>query len=78
MEWQIVDAKSQLSNLLNKAETEGPQFITRHGRPAGVVLSPEEYQRLTKASSFKSLLLSAPLEELPLERKQSAARDIQW
>lgn len=78
MEWQVADAKNKFSTVLRKAETDGAQFITKHGQVAGVILSPDEYERLTKATSFKEFLLSAPLEEIPLERKQSAARDIQW
>ncbi|WP_027481157.1 type II toxin-antitoxin system Phd/YefM family antitoxin [Deinococcus pimensis] len=43
--WKLEDAKAHLSQLIRDAEHEA-QVITRHGRAAGVVLSPVEYQRL--------------------------------
>ena len=32
--WQIQHAKAQFSEVIEKAQSEGPQFITRHGRLA--------------------------------------------
>ena len=46
--WKLEDAKAHLSQLIRDAEHEA-QIITRHGRRAGVVLSPEEYDRLMGA-----------------------------
>jgi prevent-host-death family protein len=31
-----------LSELNDKAEVDGPQFVTRHGKEAAVVISPDE------------------------------------
>lgn len=45
-EWQLQDAKANLSQLVNRALAEGPQRITRHGRGAAVVLSERDYERL--------------------------------
>ena len=39
------DAKNQFGQLLESAE-HGPVRILRQGRPAGVLLSEEQYQRL--------------------------------
>ncbi len=38
-------AKNQFGQLLEAAQ-RGPVRVTRRGRPAGVVLSEEQYQRL--------------------------------
>lgn len=38
-------AKNQFGQLLESAQ-RGPVRVTRRGRPAGVVLSEEQYQRL--------------------------------
>ena len=37
--WQLQEAKARLSELINLAESEGPQQITKHGEPAVVVMS---------------------------------------
>lgn len=45
--WQLQDAKNRLSQVVDQAERIGPQIITRRGVEAAVVLSAEEYRRLT-------------------------------
>lgn len=44
--WQVQQAKSHFSELLDQAETDGPQTITRHGTERAVVLSIHEYRKL--------------------------------
>ncbi len=77
--WQLADAKNKLSDLVDRALSEGPQIITRRGREVVVVLSLKEYQSLKgERPGFKSYLRQAPfLEELEFERDQSFARDIE-
>ncbi len=63
MNWQLQDAKNHLSKVVEKALTEGPQTVTRRGKRTAVVLSVEEYDRLTKDKdrpSFIEHLLSGP------------------
>ena len=43
--WQLQEAKSRFSELVEKAMRKGAQTVTRHGKPAVVVISAEEYQR---------------------------------
>jgi antitoxin (DNA-binding transcriptional repressor) of toxin-antitoxin stability system len=33
MEWQLQQAKAKFSELVQKAIGEGPQTVTRHGKP---------------------------------------------
>jgi prevent-host-death family protein len=64
--WQVQEAKNRLSELLRCAEEEGPQVITWHGQDRAVVLSAEEYRRLSKPAArkdLKSLLLGGPRVE---------------
>jgi prevent-host-death family protein len=71
--WSITEARIRLSELLHRAETEGPQTITRHGRPVAVVLGFEDYQRTRKKSgSLVEFLRNSPLlgEDLDFDRKQ--------
>ncbi|HOB66785.1 type II toxin-antitoxin system Phd/YefM family antitoxin [Ottowia sp.] len=36
--WQVNEAKSRFSELLERAQREGPQTITRHGKPVARVV----------------------------------------
>jgi prevent-host-death family protein len=77
MEWQIADAKNRLSELVNRALTDGPQRIRRR-KEAVVVLAEEEYQHLTGARpDFKEYLTQGEsLEGVDLSRDQQPGRDI--
>ena len=44
--WQVHDAKARFSELLNAAQSEGPQMVLRRGEETAVVVSKEEWQRL--------------------------------
>jgi prevent-host-death family protein len=46
--WTVADAKARLSELIDRAASEGPQTITRRGRNAAVVVSAEEWERRTQ------------------------------
>ena len=46
MNWHLQDAKNNFSKVVQKARTEGPQTVTLRGKPAAVVISAEEYERL--------------------------------
>ena len=46
--WKMETAKARLSEVLRQARIAGPQRITVRGKDAAVVLSPEEYDRLTR------------------------------
>lgn len=71
MRWQLQEAKAKLSELVKRAETEGPQEITVHGEIKAVVLSQTEYERLIgKPETFWEVMRRSPLVgvELDLER----------
>jgi prevent-host-death family protein len=46
--WSLQDAKNNLSKLVKAAALE-PQFVTVHGKPAGVVVSYAQFQSLLPA-----------------------------
>ena len=46
--WQLQEAKNRLSEVVRKARSEGPQVITLHGSAAAVVVSAQDYGRLTR------------------------------
>jgi antitoxin Phd len=59
--WQLQEAKQKLSEVVNRAMTEGAQTITRHGVETAVVLSIDEFRRLQQAppKSLKQVLLES-------------------
>jgi len=74
-QWSIADAKTKLSEVLNRAEQE-VQIITRRDRQY-VVMEGDQYQRLTgKVPSLKDLILKGPsLEGVDLDRDPSPSRE---
>ncbi len=60
-EIQLRDAKATLSAVVDDARNGAPSIITRHGQPAAVVLSFDDWQRLSRVPSFGRLLMAAPL-----------------
>ena len=77
--WQVKDAKSRLSELIEAAEREGPQVITRYGKDAAVVVSAEAYRKLDAAQpDFKAYLLSGPkLADFEIHRPRDLGRDVE-
>ena len=45
--WQLQDAKNKFSEVVDKALKSGPQIITRRGIETAVIISIEDYQKLT-------------------------------
>jgi prevent-host-death family protein len=79
MRWQLQEAKQRFSELVRHARAEGPQVVTKHGEEVAVVVSIEEYRRLTdELPSFKQFLLAAPdLDALDIDRSRERARVVE-
>jgi len=45
-QWPVQDAKNQLSRVIELARSDGPQTITRHGKPVVVVVAATEFKRM--------------------------------
>ncbi|MBL8239954.1 MAG: type II toxin-antitoxin system Phd/YefM family antitoxin [Bryobacterales bacterium] len=58
--WQLQDAKARFSEVVDKAEKEGAQVITRRGVETVAIVPIEEWKRLTSSAkpTLKDLLLS--------------------
>jgi len=57
--WQLQEAKAKFSELVDKAEKEGAQVITRRGIETAVILPFDEWKRLSASArpTLKELLL---------------------
>ena len=79
--WQLQEAKSRFSELVETVLSKGAQTVTKHGKPAVVVISAEEYQKQSKPRrSFAEALRSCPAELGPLiaQRKKRTSRTIHF
>ncbi len=77
--WQLQEAKSRLSQVVDHALREGPHTITLRGKPAVVVVSYEEFQGLTRpATSLREFFRQSPLydTDLDLERSKDVSREV--
>ena len=77
MSWQLQDAKNRFSEVVEKALTEGPQRVSRRGKPAVVVIAEAEYETLRKPGpSFVDHLLAMPKVDIEFERVNPPSRDV--
>ena len=79
-QWQLHRAKARLSELVRSVKDEGPQEITVRGRPAAVLLSKADYDRLLQGHkpTLVEFLRESPLVgvDLKLRRDRSPARSV--
>lgn len=79
-EWQLQEAKVNLSKLIKRAVGGEAQVVTVHGKPTAVVVSVEEYARLTRQRGKLSSALLRPelaIDDLDLSRSRDTGRDIE-
>ena len=59
--WQVQEAKNHFSEVIDRALREGPQTVTRHGKPVVRVVAVEgEGTALRSDDGFIEFLLNAP------------------
>ncbi len=89
--WALHDAKAKLGEVVDRALSEGPQEVTRRGRPAVVIVAKSAYDEAvahapaaTKSAgpkmSFGEFLLTMPQggpDDL-FDRPPSVPRDIDF
>ena len=78
--WSVQDAKNRFSEVVEAARRM-PQTVTKHGKPAVVVVDVAEYERLrhlerAKAPSFVDVILSMPQDDSEFPRGKMRLRDL--
>jgi antitoxin Phd len=71
-EIQLRDAKASLSAVVDEAMQGKPAVITRHGKRQVVLVSYEEWERLSHVPTFGRLLMAAPLTARDLPSRNSS------
>ena len=77
--WTAHEARRRFREIIERARTEGPQVITRHGMERAVVLSIDAYRRLQAAKpDFKEYLLSGPkVDDFEIDRARDLGREVE-
>lgn len=79
-EWQLQEAKGNFSQLVKRAAGGEAQVVTVHGKPTAVVVSVEQYARLTRHKGKLSTALLQPdlgIEDLDLDRSRDTGRSLE-
>jgi prevent-host-death family protein len=83
--WALQDAKARFSEVFRRARHHGPQHVTLHGRDGVVIISVEDFQRLSGNRSGETLVAAmqaSPWPEIDLapdlapDRATMPVRDI--
>lgn len=77
--WQLQEAKARLSEVVKTAAKEGPQEITVRGETQAILLSGEDYAKLTsRKPGFLEFLRGSPLAgaDLKIVRDRSPDRPV--
>jgi prevent-host-death family protein len=79
-EWQLQEAKNKFSEVVRRSQRR-PQTITLHGKPSAVVISFDEFRRLTQPKpGLTDVMQNAPVDfcELVFERsKDTSLRELE-
>lgn len=81
--WKLEDAKNRFSEVVRRAMAHEPQFVTRNGRDAVVVVSAADYERLAAPVPLLEFLQDSPLAEaiaagdFRVERSRDEGRDVE-
>lgn len=79
-EWQLQEAKGNFSQLIKLAAGGDAQVVTVHGKPTAVVVSMQEFARLTRRQLKLSCALLCPelaVEDLDFSRTRDTGRNIE-
>ena len=73
--WQLQTAKARFSEVFRRARSEEPQWITRQDREAVVMLTAEEFERLTgrakQPRSLAKFFAESPLAKVPIDLERT-------
>lgn len=64
--WGIAELKAKASEVIESAQTKGPQDITRHGKRVALLVSPEEWEKRNRAPVHNARTMSEFFKSSPL------------
>lgn len=73
--WTVAEAKARLSEVIERAQSGGPQTITRNGRTAVIVVDAKEWERKTRrAGNLAEFFANSPLRKSGVKIRRSKDR----
>ena len=73
--WTVAEAKAKFSEMIERAQNDGPQTITRKGRKTAVVVAAEEWERKTRRrGNLAEFFAASPLRGTGLKIKRVSGR----
>jgi prevent-host-death family protein len=77
--WTVAEAKAKFSEVIDRAQSSGPQAVTKNGRKAVIVVAAEEWDRKTKrAGNLAEFFAASPLSGsgLKVRRAKGQLREV--
>jgi prevent-host-death family protein len=78
--WKLEDAKARFSEVVRRAQSEGPQTVTVRGKEAAVVLSADAFAALQPPAAdrvpWAEFVAGLDLEGLDLSREPDFGREV--
>jgi prevent-host-death family protein len=79
--WLLQDAKARFGELVRRVRSEGPQYVTVHGRDEVVVIAAEDFRRLKgdlTGEALVAVMQASPHRDIEIEPRGSRlpARDV--
>lgn len=73
--WTVAEAKAKFSEVIERAQSGGPQTITKNGRTAVVVVAADEWERKTRRiGNLAEFFAASPLRGSRLKTRRSKDR----
>jgi prevent-host-death family protein len=73
--WTVAEAKAKFSEVIDRAESVGPQVVTRSGRKTVVIVAADEWDRKTKrVGNLAEFFAASPLGQSGVNAKRSKER----
>ena len=73
--WTVAEAKAKFSELIDRAKSEGPQKITKHGRTTVVIVSVDQWERKSeRKGNLAEFLAASPLRGSGVKLKRLPVR----
>jgi prevent-host-death family protein len=70
--WTVAAAKAKFSEVIDRAQSNGPQVVTRSGRKSVVIVSAEEWERKTKrVGNLAEFFANSPLRNSGVRMKRA-------
>jgi prevent-host-death family protein len=73
--WTVAQAKAKFSEVLDRAQSDGPQTITRNGHSTAVIVAAEEWERKTRRKgNLAEFFAASPLRRSGLKLHRVSGR----